>query len=154
MFVGVSFSPTLISVCYAIHPDDLSTHSATFTPPNSSNQMWGAASTSALYIDGDQYYNGVIGEIADGRYYFTSALSVVEMEGLFQTQKASFGVGCAYMTSVFKCFSCHSGYFLDGASQCQLCNACCLSCTGPGNMSCSGCAPPCQLEAGVCISKR
>lgn len=153
MFVGASLSPTLRSVCYAFSPTDVNTHCTTFPTPSTNNLMWGTTATSALFI-GDPYFNGIIGKIADGRYYFGTNLLITDMDARYQARKVGLGTGCASMTSPFECSSCTSGYFLDSASQCKLCNACCLACTGAGNMSCSGCAPPCQLVGGACIGKR
>lgn len=130
MFVGASLSPALKSVCYAFFPEDGSTHCTTFPTPSTDNQMWGSATTSALFI-GDPYYTKLTGEIADVRYYFSGALSVTEMEALYQAKIASLRVVCASMTSSFECY--------------QLCTSCSI-CTSEASSDCPSCAPSAPLQ--------
>ena len=148
-FVGASLSPTLKSFCFAFSPAMVNTQCITFLPPSNQNQMWGTQATSALFI-GDSSWGGITGKVADVRYYFSTALSVTDMEVLYQAKRSSIGVGCVAMLSPFECSSCQSGYYL-AAGQCQQCHACCSACAGPGNTACIGaCVSPCVSTAGGC----
>ena len=153
-FVGASLSPTLQSLCFAYSPVDLNTRCVTFIPPSTQNQMWGTLTTSTLLI-GDSYYGGIAGKVADVRYYFATALSVTDMEGLYQAKRGSVGVNCATLLTPFECSNCLSGCYLNSAGRYQQCNACCSACTGPGNTVCIGvCASPCQLVAGGACTRK
>jgi hypothetical protein len=53
----------------------------------------------------------------------------------------------------FDCSTCSSGFYLSGG-QCQGCNSCCSSCSGPGPNACNACDSACVLiAANTCVSK-
>jgi len=152
MFVGVAISPGSVKVCIALFSDLFPTCDSYSLPLGNTSESWGTSSASTLSL-GDTQLMGVVGMIADQRYYFNSA---VDLLNSFARRNTYCGESCTSCSSPFDCSYCAPGHYLDtsGASdKCRLCNACCVSCIGAGSNLCISCASPCQLTpANECIS--
>lgn len=147
MYVGVGMTPTTLNLCYFRLPS-LSETCEIYARPGNALQ-WGTSAASTIAI-GDVYYGGILGQIADQRYYFNSGLSTTALVDIFNLRRTQCGLGCNICASPFQCSTCGLGYYLDGFTQCQPCNSCCLSCSAAGG--CDSCAPECPLSPiGVCL---
>lgn len=151
VYIGMSVRPGQMNFCYAIWPNSPVCSSS---PPMIAGNFlqWGTTSAATISI-GDVYHGGVVGKIADQRYYLNSALTTADMTAKYTARKLYCGENCLSCALPFECSGCSLGNYLNSASQCQPCNACCLGCSGAGNSACIQCYSACVLTAGACIRK-
>ena len=151
VYTSISAYSGGMAMCFAIWPSPITCN--TYPIASGNHLQWGTTNLASIFVS-DFYYPSITGKAVDQRFYFDSGLVAADMTAKYEARKLYCGENALTCLSPFGVASCGAGFYPDLNEQCQSCNSCCSSCTGPGNSACLLCTSECHATAaGTCIRR-